>query len=347
MLKITKDIIFKKSNKPILIAEISGNHGGSKKRFLQLIKSAYENGADIVKIQSYEPKDITLGIKNESFRIKKGIWKNKYLWDLYKQAHTPFKWHSDAFKLAKLKKKIIFSSPFSIRAVDMLEKLNVKLYKISSFEITDFKLIDYIASKNKPIILSTGMAELSEVKKAIKCINKYHNKIIILHCVSGYPTKLSDSNLIKIKFLQKHFKNNLVGLSDHTNNIISSIASYPLGVVAIEKHFTLNKKFSSADKEFSIDPTQLKKLSVILKDLQSSFNNQENKNIEYNSKKLRRSIFAKKNIRKGEKFDFQNIDTLRPKIGICASQFFKIIKKRAKKSIKSGSPIFKNQILMR
>ena len=199
MIKINKDVTFSYTEKPKIIAEISGNHSGSKKKFLKLIKSAFLNGADLVKIQTYEPDDITLNNKNNNFKIKRGIWKNKYLWDLYKKACTPFKWHADAFKIAKKFNKILFSSPFSIRAVNFLESFNVPLYKISSFEITDYKLIKYIASKKKPIIISTGMASLREIKQAIKIINQFHNKIIILHCVSGYPTKLKDTNLNKIK----------------------------------------------------------------------------------------------------------------------------------------------------
>ena len=204
MIKISSRIF--NYSKPILIAEISGNHGGSKKRFINLINSAYDNGADIVKIQTYEPSDITIKKKTHNFKIKSGTWKNKYLWELYKKAQTPYKWHHDAFRIAKKRKKIIFSSPFSIKAVDFLESLNVPLYKIASFEITDINLINYIASKKKPIIISTGMSTLNEIKRAIKEINKFHNRIIIMHCVSSYPTNLEDTSLNKINFLKKKFK---------------------------------------------------------------------------------------------------------------------------------------------
>ena len=189
MIEINEKLLFSYKHPPLIIAEISGNHNQNKKKFLKLIDSAFKSGADLVKIQTYEPQDITLNIKNKNFRIKHGIWKNSYLWDLYKKAHTPFKWHKEAFDIAKKNKGIIFSSPFSIRAVDFLEKLNTKLYKIASFEITDLKLINYIASKRKPIILSTGMATINEIKSAIKIINKFHKKIILLHCVSNYPTE--------------------------------------------------------------------------------------------------------------------------------------------------------------
>ena len=341
MIKINNDIIFSYSKKPKIIAEISGNHNGSKKKFLKLIKSAFINGADLVKIQTYEPDDITLNIRNNNFKIKNGIWKNKYLWDLYKKACTPFKWHSDAFKLAKKYNKILFSSPFSLRAVDFLESFNVQLYKIASFEITDYKLIKYIASKKKPIILSTGMTSLKEIKEAIKIINQYHNKIIILHCVSRYPTKLKDTNLNKIKVLKKVFKNYLIGISDHTNGIISSIASIPLGVVAIEKHYKLDNKISTTDSKFSITPKDLLKIKNINESLNNSLSKKQSINVENDSKKLRRSIFAIKDIKKGEKFNYLNIDTLRPNIGLPASKYFFIIGKKSKMNIKAGIPIKK------
>ena len=285
MIKINSQITFNSKNQPLLIAEISGNHGGKKKNFLKLIKSACENGADLIKIQTYEPRDITLNIKNKNFKIKKGIWKNKYLWDLYKNAHTPYKWHREAFDIAKKYKKILFSSPFSERAVDFLENFNVPLFKVASFEITDLKLINYIASKKKPIIISTGMAKIIEIKKAIKEINKYHKKIIILHCVSGYPTDLKDVNLEKILKLKNEFKEYLIGLSDHTNDIYSSIAANLFKPVLIEKHFKLNDKDKTTDSAFSITPKKLRKLKDILEKL--NHKNKEKKNlVEKNSKIL-------------------------------------------------------------
>jgi len=267
MIKITKDLIFSYKKPPLIISEISGNHNGSKKQFIKLLKSACKNGADLIKIQSYEPKDITLNKNYGKFIIKKGIWKNKKLWDLYKKAHTPFSWHADAFKITKKFNKVLFSSPFSTRAVDLLEDLNCKIYKIASFEITDVKLINYIAIKKKPIIISTGMAKLNEIKKAVKIIKKYHSKIIILHCVSNYPTKLKNINLERILALKKTFPKIMIGISDHTNDIYSSIAATTYGIVAIEKHFKLNHKIKSADSTFSITPEQLKKLKLNTKEI--------------------------------------------------------------------------------
>lgn len=342
MIKINSKITFSYDRPPLVIAEISGNHNQSKKKFLKLIDSAFKNGADLVKIQTYEPIDITLKTKNKNFLIKKGLWKKKYLWDLYKKAHTPFKWHRDAFKVASKNKGILFSSPFSLRAVDLLESFKVKLYKIASFEITDLKLIDYIASKKKPIIISTGNSKIKEIEIAIKTIKKYHNKIIILHCISSYPTELKNTNLSRINMLKKKFKKYYIGLSDHTKGVESAIASIPLGIVAVEKHFKLDSKLDTVDSKFSITPEKLKELSEIKNDIFASIKNKKKILIDKISIKLRRSIFAVKDIKKGEKFNYNNINSLRPKIGICASEFFKILGKKSKKNIKSGYPIKAN-----
>ncbi len=341
-IKIKNSLEFNNNSRPLIIAEISGNHSGNKKKFLKLIKEAYKSGADLVKIQTYEPRDITINSNSKLFKIKKGIWKNKSLWKIYESAHTPFVWHVDAFKLANKMNKILFSSPFSLRAVDLLEKMNVPIYKISSFEITDLKLINYIASKKKPIIISTGMAEMSEIKSAIKEINKFHKKIIILHCVSDYPTILKNTELYKIKELKKTFKNYLIGISDHTDNNTSSLIASTLGIVAIEKHFKLNSKEKTIDSNFSIDSKQLKKLKNNLDDIFFSLKKRKKriKKMIY----IRRSIFSKKDIKKGEKISMENIETFRPKIGICASEFFKILGKKSKRNIKAFTSIFKTDL---
>jgi len=343
MIKLNKKISISYKNEPLIITEISGNHAGSKKRFLQLIKSACLNGADLIKIQTYEPRDITLNKNYGNFKIKKGLWKGKRLWDLYKKAHTPFSWHKEAFELASKYKKIIFSSPFSIRAVDLLEKLKCPIYKVASFEITDHKLIEYIASKKKPIILSTGMATINEISKAIKIIKKFHSKVIILHCVSSYPTKLIDVNLEKINLLKRKFPKNLIGLSDHTNDIYSSIVAAYIGVCVIEKHYKLSNFSDTADSTFSITPEKLLNLKEVSSKIFHA-KNQSNKTIENISKNLRRSIFAKKDIKKNEKLSEKNIETLRPNIGICASKYFKVLGKKINKNVYKGNPIFKKDI---
>ena len=346
-IKINKSVNFDTTKPPLIIAEISGNHNGSKTKFLKLIKKAHESGADLIKIQTYEPEDITLKENGSSYlKIKKGIWKGKQLWDLYSKACTPFKWHHDAFKLAKKLKANLFSTPFSERAVSILEKYKVDLYKISSFEITDLNLIQTIAKTKKPILISTGLANFKEINTALKIIKRYHNKIIILYCVSGYPTPNSEANVKTLNLYKKKFKKYMIGISDHTNDIYSSIAATSLGVVAIEKHFKLNKTEKTVDSKFSITPQKLKQLKEYSQNIHTTlgFQTKNLKKSEKNSLFFRRSIFSKKNIKKGEKFNKRNIICLRPKVGISSNNYFKILNKKSKKFIKKNSPIFKSFI---
>ena len=339
-IKISKNLEIGDKRRPIIVAEISGNHKGQKSKFLKLIKSAVINGADMVKIQTYSPEDITMNKKEPKFMIKDGIWKKKYLWDLYKKAHTPYSWHKDAFQLAKKLKTILFSSPFSKKSVDFLEKLNVKLYKLASFELTDLSLIDYIARK-KPIIISIGMASFKEIDRALRQIEKYHKKIIILFCVSGYPTKLEDANVNTINKLKKKYKNYLIGLSDHTNDITSSVAATSLGACLIEKHFNLSKKIKLLTANFQFYH-QLKELRKVSENIFLSLGKEfvGPKKAEKNSLRLRRSLFAIKDIKKGDKFSEKNIRAFRPKIGLGAENYFSLIGKKSKKFFKKGSPIY-------
>ena len=341
-IKINDKLIFSDKEPPKIIAEISANHCGNKKKFLNLIKLAHQNGADLIKIQTYQPEDMVVNSKKKIYKIKKGLWKNSYLWDLYFKAQTPYKWHYDAFKLAKKIGATLFSTPFSLKAVELLEKQHVKLYKIASLENTDVKLIDTIAKTRKPIIISTGASNFKEIKEALKIINRYHNKVIILHCVSQYPTPLNEANLSRIKLLKKKFKNNLIGLSDHTNSIDTSLASVPLGIVTIEKHFKDTKKNKSPDSTFSILPKELeilKKKSIIYFNATKN-DEKETNNADIQNSKSKRSLFASKFIKKNEKINEDNIISLRPKMGIGAEFYFKIIEKKANKDIKKNKPIF-------
>ena len=345
-IKINKKVLISKKKPPIIIAEISGNHCGKKSLFLKHIKIAAKSGADMIKIQTYEPKDITVNKRDKNFIIKKGKWKGKKLWDIYKKVHTPFSWHKDAFRLAKKLNIILFSTPFSIRAFNFLKKFDPPLYKISSFEITDFNLINHVAKTKKPIIISTGMANEKEIKKAISIISKYHKKIIVLHCVSGYPIKDTDANISTIKKLQLKFKNFNIGLSDHTKDINSSLAASALGATVIEKHFKISEKVKSIDSDFSINPNQLQTLKNRSLKIFETLGNPKIgiTDAEKGSLIYRRSIFASRRIEKGERLSKNNIITYRPKIGICASKFFYILGKKAKKTIKAHSPIFKKMI---
>ena len=337
-IKINNKLSFNSEGRTLIIAEVSANHCGSKQKFLQHIRSAKKNGADLIKIQTYEEDDMVV---KKNFKIKSGLWKNKNLLDLYKKAKTPYAWHYDAFKLAKKLNICLFSTPFSVRALNFLKKFNPPLYKISSFEITDLNLIKNVARTKKPIILSTGLSRLEEIKNAISIIKKYHNKIIILHCISGYPTPLKEINLRKINYLKKELKIHLIGLSDHTKDIIAASKASVMGVVAIEKHFILNKNLNSPDRKFSIDPRCLKELKENIKLNEIILGSEVNKlkKSEKPSLFFRRSIFASKDLKKNDKITQQNIACYRPNIGISADYYFKLIGKKVKKNIKKNEPL--------
>ncbi len=345
-IKVSKNLTIENNAKPVIIAEISANHCGKKNIFLKHIAEAKKAGADLVKIQTYEADDLTIKSKKGSFKIKSGIWKNKYLWDLYKKAQTPYEWHYDAFKLARKINIPIFSTPFSLRATKFLDKFKPSLYKVASFEITDLNLIGEIAKRKKPIILSTGMAKLNEISNAVKEIEKKHNKIIILHCVSGYPTPESEANINTINLLKKKFPGKVLGISDHTNDINSSLAAIALGAKVIEKHFKISNKIRSPDSEFSINPTQLKELKNRAEKIFLSMGRPTDKvkKSEKNSLILRRSIFARKNLKKNAKINYGDIITKRPLIGLSADNFFNILGKKIKTNIDKNMPIFKKNI---
>jgi len=347
-IKINKKLEISDQGNPLIIAEISANHCGNKKKFLNLIRLAHKNGADLIKIQTYQPEDIVINSKKNIYKIKNGLWKNKYLWDLYVKAQTPYHWHDEAFKLAKKIGATLFSTPFSVKGLNLLKKYKVKLFKIASLENTDFNLINEIAKTKKPIIISTGASTFKEIKSAVKLINRYHNKIVILHCVSEYPTPLNEANLSRITKLKKIFKKNLIGLSDHTNTIDSSLASIPLGAAVIEKHFKDSSKNKSLDSKFSILPKELnvlKKKSILFYNATKLNNKVETNKIDHKAIKSKRSIFALKDIYKNQKLDEKNIISLRPKIGIGSQNYFKIIGKKVKKNIKKDEPIYFSDLI--
>tara|TARA_B100000575_G_C23112636_1_gene642870 strand:- start:934 stop:1977 length:1044 start_codon:yes stop_codon:yes gene_type:complete len=339
--------MFSNLKKPYLIAELSGNHNGSINTAKKIIKEAKVNGADCVKLQTYSPNTMTIKSSKKDFIISKGLWKGYNLWDLYQYAHTPFEWHEELFNYAKKINITCISTPFDESAVDLLENLKVPFYKVASFEITDIPLIKYIAQKNKPIMLSTGMSNISEINQAVKTIKKYNQKeILLFHCVSGYPTPIEDINISNITYLRKKYKCE-VGLSDHTIGNIAAITSIALGVKVIEKHFTLSRKVIGPDSEFSIEPNELKELKNNINDAFNalgSVNFRLKKSEKYNIK-FRRSIYAIKDIKKNEKLTIDNIKRIRPGYGLEPIYYEKIIGKTLNRSIKKGSAIKKSYIL--
>jgi pseudaminic acid synthase len=334
--------------KPFIIAELSANHGGSLARAKESILKASSTGVSAIKIQTYTPDTMTIKSEKPDFYIKQGLWKGKSLHDLYSEAYTPFEWHEELFDYAKKLGITLFSTPFDESAVDLLESLNTPAYKIASFEMIDLPLIEYIAKKNKPIFMSTGMASLDEIHDAVKVIKKYNNSdLLIFHCISAYPAPTEESNLSNIKFLKDEF-NVLIGLSDHTTNNIASITSIGLGAVAIEKHFKLNDEEDSADSKFSLNIKQLTNLvsecnqAWLAKGKSGKFNRSkdEEQNIIF-----RRSLYFVKNLKEGHIITPDDVRRIRPGYGIAPKYFNDIVGKQIKNSVEIGDPVKWDDIL--
>ncbi len=331
---------------PYIVAEMSANHNGDIKNAFQIIKSAKENGAHAVKIQTYRPDTITIESDREDFKIKDGLWKGKTLYDLYDWAHTPWDWHKDLFDYARKIDITIFSSPFDKTAVDLLEDLNTPAYKIASFEIVDIPLIKYVASTKKPIIISTGMANLDEIQDAVNaCQESGCNNLALLHCVSGYPAPSADYNLNTVTDIKNKF-NLITGLSDHTLNNITAIASIPLGVSIIEKHFTLDRNGGGPDDSFSLEPDDLKDLCestyIAWKSLGKI--DYDRKSSEMDNIKFRRSLYFIKSLKKGDLITKKHIKSIRPGFGVSPKYIDKVIGKYAQTHIEKGTAVTKNYI---
>jgi pseudaminic acid synthase len=328
-------------SKVFFIAEISANHCGNFNLAKKLIKCAYENGADAVKLQTYTADTMTIKSDKKYFKIKEGLWKGYTLWDLYDKAHTPLKWHKELFNYGKYLGIKIFSTPFDDTAVDFLEKLNCPIYKIASFEMTDLNLVKKISQTKKPVIISTGMASLEEIETTVKIARRNGAKdLTLLYCVSNYPSSVEDFNLNNIKILKDKFKCK-VGISDHSTDNRVAIAGIASGAEVIEKHIALDNQKKGFDIDFSLKGKEIKKLrddiDVAFKLLGKDFffrNKSENK-----SKIFRRSIFATKNIKKGEKFSKENIRVIRPGYGLAPKYYNKILNKKSSVRISKDEPL--------
>mgnify|MGYP005991438877 CR=1 FL=1 len=328
-------------NKVFFIAEISANHCGNFNLAKKLIKCAYDNGADAVKLQTFTADTMTIKSNKKFFKIKEGLWKGYSLWDLYNDAHTPLKWHNELFKYAKSLGIKIFSTPFDETAVDFLEKLKCPIYKIASFEMTDLNLVKKVSLTKKPIIISTGMANLNEIETTIKTARRYGAKnITLLYCVSNYPSSINDFNLHNIKILRDKFKCK-VGISDHSTDNRVAITAIASGAEVIEKHIALDNQKKGFDIDFSLKGKEIGKLRD---DIDVAFqllgkkkffrNKSENK-----SKIFRRSIFTTKNIKKGEKFTKNNIKIIRPGHGLAPKYYNKILNKKSPFNIFKEEPL--------
>ena len=326
---------------PFFIAEISANHCGSLNKAIKLIKCAKDNGANAVKLQTFTADTMTIKSNKKYFKINKGLWKGYNFWDLYNKAHTPLEWHKKLFDYAKKIGIIIFSTPFDETAVDFLEKLKCPMYKVASFEMTDIPLIKKIASTKKPVIISTGMANLNEIELTYKVAKKYGAKnITLLYCVSNYPSKNSDFNLNNIKVLKDKFKCR-VGLSDHSKNNKIAIACIAAGAEVVEKHIALDNQKKGLDIEFSLKGKEIKRFKSSIDEVYKLLGKKYfyRSKSEDSNKVFRRSIFIVKNILKGEKFTKYNIRRIRPGYGVSPIYYEKILNKKSPSNLKRGDPL--------
>ena len=326
---------------PYLIAEVSANHNGSIKRAKDIILAAKKAGVDAVKIQTYTPDTMTIDVTNEDFYIKEGLWEGRSLYDLYGEAYTPYEWHPELFKFANDIGIALFSSPFDESAVDLLESLEAPAYKVASFEIVDLPLIKYIASKKRPILMSTGMASLDEIGNAIETAKSSGNeKIALFHCISSYPTPLSEANLKSIALLKKEFGLQ-VGLSDHTIGNLASVLATSIGATIIEKHFTLNRGDGGVDSSFSLEPKEMKNLVSSTREAFYALGSgglARSKSEEAN-KIFRRSLYFAEDVKEGEILSSVNVRRIRPGFGLEAKYYDEIIGSVCLKSANKGDRV--------
>lgn len=331
-----------KNSKTFIIAELSCNHNQDFDLALKTIKAMKESGADAVKLQTYTADTITIDCDNEYFKIKGNtLWDGKTLYELYQEAYTPWEWQPKLMEYAKELGIICFSSPFDKTAVDFLEKYNVPMYKIASFEITDIPLIEYTASRGKPMIISTGIAELSEIHDAVNACRKVgNNDITLLKCTSAYPAPIEDANLLTIPDLRETFSVK-VGLSDHSMGDIVATTAVALGAEVVEKHFILDRSLGGHDSKFSMEPMEFKQMVDKIREVEKSLGKVKY-SIDEKVKKSRlfaRSLFAVQDIQEGEMITFKNVKSIRPGNGMPPKYLNAILGKRAIKNIKRGTPM--------
>lgn len=325
-----------------IVAEMSANHLQNFDIAVKIIKEAAKAGADAIKLQTYTPDTMTLNVDNDYFKIKQGtIWDGRTLYDLYQEAYMPWEWQPKLQKIAKEEGIEFFSTPFDKTAVDFLEDMKVPVYKIASFEINDIPLIDYIAKKDKPIILSNGVAEISDIELAIKTIRKNGiNDIALLKCTSSYPAPIEEANLKTIPNMAETF-DVVAGLSDHTPGIVVPITAVALGAKIIEKHFCLDRSLGGPDAKFSLEPEEFKQMVEAVRNAEKAIGkvNYELSDKQKKSKEHSRSIFVVEDIKAGEEFTEKNIKSIRPGFGLHPKYYNYILGKKAKRDIKKGEPL--------
>lgn len=328
--------------KAFIIAEISANHGHDINIAKQTILQAKMVGADAVKIQTYTPDTLTIDCKNEYFQLNSGtIWDGISLYDLYKQAYTPWEWHKELFAFAREHGVILFSTPFDKSAVDLLEECGNPIYKIASFEITDIPLVEYVATKKKPMIISTGIASQTEIEDAVAICHKVgNNDITLLQCTSEYPAKIEEANLLMMQDMKEKFAVK-IGLSDHTMGSFLPVMAVAMGATVIEKHFILARNIGGPDASFSLTTEEFKNMVQEVRKAEAAMGKVDYSLTEkkLKSRKFARSLFVVESVIKGEVFTEKNIRSIRPGDGIAPKYIRDILGKKANYDIKRGEPV--------
>lgn len=329
------------SRRPYIIAEMSSNHAGSLENALKIVRAAKEAGADALKLQTYTADTMTIRCSRDCFRIKGGLWDGKLLYELYEEARTPWEWHGILRDECAELGLDFFSTPYDRSAVDFLETLNVPCYKIASFELVDLPLIEYAASKGKPLLLSCGMASSEEIGEALDAAYaKGNHEAVLLKCCSEYPAKYGDMNLAGIPGLRERFSLP-VGFSDHSPGSIADVVAVSLGACVIEKHLCLSRSIESADKAFSMEPGEFRQMVKDVRTASEALGKREGERSdrEKESLPLRRSVFAVLDIKAGELLSEENIRVIRPGCGMKPKYYSRALGKRALRDIERGEPI--------
>jgi pseudaminic acid synthase len=330
---------FENQNGVFIIAELSANHNGSLDTAIETIRAAKRAGADCIKLQTYTADTLTIDCDKEDFIINGSIWEGKNYYQLYQEAFTPWEWHKKLFEVAKEEGLICFSSPFDKTAVDFLETLNAPAYKIASFEITDIALIEYVASKGKPIILSTGIAEMEDIRLAVDACRKVGNEqIVLLKCTSSYPAPIEEANMVMVKDLAERF-NVISGLSDHTMGATVPIVATVFGAKIIEKHFILDRSIGGPDASFSMNELEFTDMVKAIREAESAIGVVDYKLTEKQSKgkDFSRSLYVVENVKSGDIVTNKNVKSIRPGFGMHPKYLNKIIGKKFNSNYESGT----------
>jgi N-acetylneuraminate synthase len=326
---------------PFVICELSGNHNGSLERALAMIDAAADTGCDAVKIQSYTADTITLDVDRPEFRIAGGLWDGRSLYELYQEAQTPFEWHEALFARARRRGVILFSSPFDESAVDLLDGLGAPAYKIASFEAVDLPLIRHAASKGRPLIISTGMANLAEIEAArAAALEAGAPGVALLHCVSSYPAALEDANVRTVADMAVRF-GCPVGLSDHTPGAAAAVAAVALGASLVEKHFTLARADGGPDAAFSLEPAEFRALVADCKAAWRALGRAHYDVVgaERGNLAFRRSLYVTADVRAGERLSRGNVRSVRPGLGLAPAELERVLGRPAARDLKRGEPL--------